>query len=565
MSFLHEKKSTLLLIALAATIACINLTSLEIQPYDEAYYALRAKAIVNYDCWLDQTDYAVGGFYSSSHPPLLIWLMAIVGKLFGHTIFSVRIWSVVAFVCALFLIRNLSKLTATLQESFFAVLFFGFLPLSFWFARIGQFDMLVTMFSIAEIYFYVRYISSNQKKFIAIAGVALGLALLSKTIVGGFAVVSIVLHSLYRLYNKEFSLADFFKSNFIFFSIGFAIGLSWFFALCITHDGFFSQYVKWYVVDRMQANQTSSNYRTGYFYYANLLLARFPICLISAIWIWKFIRESAFRTSYRVLWIFWFIVPFAIFSFAQTRIIWYSIIFLPPIAIIAAESFVIALENLSKRITRISLILCALAGVWSITQVWHRDILDSMISQTFIQSENANRFLIIIALMIVGSFGIHFLLKQTFAKQTLISLLIVLSVAICIRLVATTSFTPMRVYSGVKDAHEFAMQKSPPMIIHLVERRYFTQRIYTPHFSYYFNGIDVDSVKWHSSTSYKKFAIEDATNVLPPLLQSNPNALVVLEKIFVPALETDFIQQTTSLGLTKEFGNGDYSIYVLKK
>src|SRR3972149_5023847 len=81
----------------------VNLGFGEIQEWDEALYAVRAKAIVqlgdwptkDLTGWLDQTAYSVGGLYSAAHPPLYIWLTAITYRLFGITEFTTRLWAAV--------------------------------------------------------------------------------------------------------------------------------------------------------------------------------------------------------------------------------------------------------------------------------------------------------------------------------------------------------------------------------------------------------------------------------------------------------------------------------------
>ena len=79
----------------------------EVQPWDEALYCVRANACLQFGAWLDQTQYAVGGLYSSTHPPLLIWLMAGFVKLFGERKAKRRlVWNALLFFRLGIVLRN---------------------------------------------------------------------------------------------------------------------------------------------------------------------------------------------------------------------------------------------------------------------------------------------------------------------------------------------------------------------------------------------------------------------------------------------------------------------------
>lgn len=343
----------------AALLALTNLTTLEIQPSDEGYYALRAKAIVEYGCWLDQTEYAVGGFYSSSHPPLLIWLMAATAKVLGVNTFSFRIWSVIAFVLCVWCVYDctrsgtsgeyssnqaLSNQTASILVPLAAALAATLSPMMLWYGRMAQFDMLVTMLSAAQVMLYLRYLNSQKPFYIWCTGIALGLALLSKTFVGGFAAAAIVLHSSYMLASKRITVSQFVRQTAIIGGVGLALGFSWFAAVCLLHEGFFERYIRFFVMERFTVNQTDSKHITGTFYFLNVALTRIPLVGVLPIWIAAFVREKTFRTPARVLILVWFAVPFFILSAASTKLLWYALLFFPPLFVMTGEAVIMIVQ-----------------------------------------------------------------------------------------------------------------------------------------------------------------------------------------------------------------------------
>jgi 4-amino-4-deoxy-L-arabinose transferase-like glycosyltransferase len=100
-----------LLLSFFVIVRFYNLGFKEIQMWDEALYAVRAKAIYYFNCWLDQTDYAEGGLYSSSHPPLYIWLTALLYKLFTINEFTSRFFSALfSSLCLVFTYLLIKKI-----------------------------------------------------------------------------------------------------------------------------------------------------------------------------------------------------------------------------------------------------------------------------------------------------------------------------------------------------------------------------------------------------------------------------------------------------------------------
>ncbi len=552
-------RAVLGLVALAAALSLWNLGNMEIQPYDEGYYALRVKAILQFDCWLDQTDYAIGGFYSASHPPLQLWLMAISAKLFGLSEFSLRLPSWCAFVGLLMTICSLAYRVSD-RAALFAVIVVGFSPMLVWFARLGQFDMLVTLFSALQLLFYVRFLESSRLRDMAIGGIMLGLALLTKVLVGGFAAAAIALHSLYRWATKDITFRQFLTSNALFAGLGLGIGLSWFAGICAAHDGFLERYVDFYIANRVQENQTGATYRTGVFYYLNVLTARIPLSALSLTWIFMFFTTSNFRNSTRVLWLLSFALPFSILSIAQTKLLWYGLLCLPPMFLIIVESLEVALKNISKQATQLAWLAVGLALVWSATQAWHRGLL---------VSPEGWKVAVIIAASASTAAILYWMSKRSYFDVIFLTAVALGGAALSLNTVLN-GLPFVQTYSGAKDLSGVVKSLAPKTIVHLVSEKRFAEKSFNPQFSYYFNGIDVDSAKWQSAVSYKYGAVTTALSELTGALTEKSRTVIVVEKTATLSeagveLVNEFAATSTAMGLEKVCEHGNYVLYRQKE
>src|SRR3990170_4016742 len=103
---LNKRSFVVASLLLVGLLRFVNLGFGEIQEWDEALYAVRAKSVANFGDWLDQSNHSVGGLYSASHPPLFVWLTALGYEVLGISNFSTRLWSAI-FGCGLIFVAYL--------------------------------------------------------------------------------------------------------------------------------------------------------------------------------------------------------------------------------------------------------------------------------------------------------------------------------------------------------------------------------------------------------------------------------------------------------------------------
>jgi 4-amino-4-deoxy-L-arabinose transferase-like glycosyltransferase len=569
-----------LVILMVVVISLVRLTDFEIQASDEGYYALRVKAILQFDCWLDQTDYAIGGFYSSSHPPLLIWLMALTSKIFGLNNFSLRLWSWISFVVCTIMVGKLAELTADEKNkwlaSAIAASVIGLSPLMIWYGRLAQFDMMVTLWSTCQALCYVLFLKTNRRRYLVMCGLALGLALLSKALVGVFAAAAIGFHLLYLAVRKESSWKDFFLNNLIFLGIGLTLGFSWFIGLCATREGFFEQYVNSFIVDRMLRDQFKSPNRTGIFFFVNVILTRFPLVPFLLIWLWKFYTDKIFRTPERVFWLLWFLVPFIIFSISKTKLIWYVLICVPPLAVMIAESIVLFFQEnsvVSARLKKITLAVFVIISVWSLTQVWHRSIVEAAINAVAQKSFSefgaiqASRALGMIILMLAGIAAVQWVQERKNFHQWLLSLMGIAAIAASLNVVLFGLPAHNPPFDGMSQAKAYYDRTKPPVLIFMLSDEHPNNPGMNPQFSYYFSGIDVSTVRWQSPSEFICLSKLASHQSLGVHLAKTHGAMILGQKVFPPSSEFNPIplniyeKQARELGLVLMLDTKNYVVY----
>jgi len=138
-------RCTLLLLAIfTAYVAAARLYGLErgdLQDWDEGLYAWRAKVAVLEGAWLDQSYWSYNTFYSGSFPPLHIWSMAAMFKIFGFEEWAARLPAALLGVALLVAVGAIGRLMAGWPAAIFATLLVGGIDYIVRYSRMAQFDI----------------------------------------------------------------------------------------------------------------------------------------------------------------------------------------------------------------------------------------------------------------------------------------------------------------------------------------------------------------------------------------------------------------------------------------
>ncbi len=101
--------NAILVLISCALLYFITLGAREVQPWDEALYATRARAVAEKGLVWDQSSAALGAAHTATEAPFSVWAMAQFIKPMKMTPLSVRLFSVLCAIASLFLLYDIAS------------------------------------------------------------------------------------------------------------------------------------------------------------------------------------------------------------------------------------------------------------------------------------------------------------------------------------------------------------------------------------------------------------------------------------------------------------------------
>jgi len=355
-----------LLLSFFVIVRFYNLGFKEIQMWDEALYAVRAKAIYYFNCWLDQTDYAEGGLYSSSHPPLYIWLTALLYKLFTINEFTSRFFSALFSSLCLVLTYLLIKKFFNRKSALISIPFLGSIYLFNFYSRQGQLDIAYIFFITLSIYFYLEFLNCGKKRYILISGVSFGFALITKIIVGFFAIITIFIFLFIELVRKNVKFKEVLSQIATLTLTGLILSLPWHIFMLKIHAGnFINTFFKFHIIERLSEGVEGNIPELGYFYILNQLVVQFPPVVLVFFDLFESLKKLKTADSKKLLLQSWFWTTFLITSISKTKIPTYALpSFIP--AVIISSVYIVELTERKQNSLALSTVLISI--IWSSSQ-----------------------------------------------------------------------------------------------------------------------------------------------------------------------------------------------------
>lgn len=392
-----------LLVALGL-VRLLNLGFADMQAFDEGLYAVRTLGVVDHGAWLDQSSAAIGGLYSSLHPPLYVWLSALAVGLFGNTEASFRLVSVLFGAFTLPVIYWLGGYLRNSQREgrsigLVAALLYALNPFVDFYARQGQFDTTLVFFLSLAILWFLRGVEKDAFRWYLLAGVAVGLGLMTKLFVAaGIPIVIALWIVLVRREEKRRLWLGWATLS----AVAVAIALPWHAMIVIRHGDGDPLFL-------LRASQTFDRFVTGIegnqkslevFYYINQLFVLFPLGVAWSIY--GLIGTLRRREPSELLLLVWFALFFTVFTLMRTKLEFYLLPMLVPLALVGAREMVRAMAGeMSKRLLGILIGLTAVAVAWSASQEWRTAIKGVILTGREAGSANEGGWLLI-ALCLAG-------------------------------------------------------------------------------------------------------------------------------------------------------------------
>ncbi|HET9137323.1 MAG TPA: glycosyltransferase family 39 protein [Candidatus Kapabacteria bacterium] len=356
----------ILLLGSAAILQFYRLGIGEFASWDESLYLVRAEACVRFGAWLDQTKYAIGGLYSSTHPPLVIWLMALTRTIFGDGLFASRAIAAVSAVVAILFCYKLCRLIASREAALVASISLACAQPFVWYGHHAQLDIPMMAGVFVTLYFFTRSVQTNSARDSIIAGIAFGIALSTKAF-QALAIVPILaaLPFTFQASNKYGLLLRL-------LGIAAIISLPWYAYMLLQHPDFFLQYG--YLVTSLRSGSYSpGKTNKQWWYYANQLLIALPLfSLVAAI----FINKSKDKLLIRLFFSMgaWLLFLLIFLSAMHTRML-HFVLHLLPISSVLLAIAVDRYNSLDVKSTKIVLLgLTGLTTTWSVSEALRRVI-----------------------------------------------------------------------------------------------------------------------------------------------------------------------------------------------
>ncbi|MGH7845392.1 MAG: ArnT family glycosyltransferase, partial [Candidatus Binatia bacterium] len=299
----------------------------------EPRYGEIARVMLARGEWIVPT---VNGEVYTDKPVLYFWL--VLGA--SHFAAAVSEWAVrlpsALSACGLALVTYaLGKKYLQASVGFLAALMIATTARVIWEARWAHTDMLFTFLFICSLYFLLRiWLGENDKKTVALAFALMGLATLTKGLIG-FVLPGLVFLCL-LIWTREWA-----KLRALNLPLGIAVFLlvtaPWFVAVGLRTEGLWINEFIWrHHVQRYVAGE--GHEEPFYYYFVNFPADFLPWTLILGLALWSYWPErKALEQPVARFLAAWFGVVFLFFSLSNTKRTLYLLPLFPPAALLAAQ------------------------------------------------------------------------------------------------------------------------------------------------------------------------------------------------------------------------------------
>ncbi len=363
-SYIEQKFNAgfIFLALISFTLIFINLGKHTFITWDEAIYAKIAKNMVESGDYLrlrwlmDKTWF--------EKPPLYFWTTALFMKIFGITELAARLTSAIAgfgtvLVTTYFAKRAFGKSVAYLS-GLILLTTFQFL----YYSRAAMLDVTVTFFMVCALTIY--FLRARNTTTLLLSGVFVGLAAMTKGVVGFLPLLIIFMFEVSHAYFDEIGFKKALKNSVINSSIIFLFSLIIFlpwhlYMFSIYGPRFIDNYFIYHVLQR--ATESIEDKGRPFFWYLIVLKVSMRIWFILLIptFIFSSLLVCVRRIPERlglflskqeklgiVYLLIWASVTFLFFSLPVSKLIWYIIPIYPVLAIICAVGFIFSVKSIYK-------------------------------------------------------------------------------------------------------------------------------------------------------------------------------------------------------------------------
>jgi 4-amino-4-deoxy-L-arabinose transferase len=311
--------------------------------FDDCFYAQRAKEMLHGGDWITPHW---NGEAQVDNPPFFMWLVAWSFAIFGITGAAAILPSALSGVgCVALTYRLAPRLGLDRFGAFasaFVLLTTGYFLK---FSGHAMLDVLVTLLALGAILFHLNALERDPRWHL-LTGVSLGLAILTKSVVGALPGLALLAHTGWTRGPRRL------LNPWLLGGVALAVLLGgwWFVYECIARPAAFQQKWHWMLYERSFTigNERLSGWK--YFDYLGMLAREYwPWLPVAAVGAWMAVRRAWAGDSGAKLLVLWFLFVVGPLSLANEKKLWYVMAVFPCLAIFAGMALSAWISNPKTR------------------------------------------------------------------------------------------------------------------------------------------------------------------------------------------------------------------------
>ena len=343
-----------LIAVLAFLLVFVGLGKNHLIPWDEAIYAKVAKnMVVSNDYLVPHWDSLSKGWFEK--PPLYMWMTAGFMKIIGFNSWAARLPSAIFGFLTILLVYMIGKKFFSKTSAFISSLALMTTVHFLYYSRASMLDVTTTFFITLSLYFYWQAKSSEKNHFYILSGLSIGLAVMTKGVVGLLPFLVIALYEIYLFifYKQKFSGKLILRYFFIILP-AFLIVFPWHYFMFKTFGkSFVDKYFLYHVWDR--ATSVIEDKGNPFFWYLVVMKVSMRIWFVALLGAFPYSVFKAFKKDKKFVFLtIWAVSIFLFFSVAKSKLVWYIIPVYPAVCLMVGNFAEKCLEFVMKKVKKLN-------------------------------------------------------------------------------------------------------------------------------------------------------------------------------------------------------------------
>lgn len=322
--------------------------------YDDCFYAQKAKEILQTGSWMTMHYNSQPAFENS---PLYMWFVAASYKMFGINDYAAKfpsaLFGVGTILLVYFIARRVYGDWAAFASSFILSTTFVFTR----YARHAMIDVTLSFFFCAAMLALLAAVERDRRYFL-VWGAAIGLCILAKSILGFFPLVVTVLFLLLTRQWRMLIAPSFLGGTLL----ALATGCSWYLHETLAFGSSFLQvHFQWLIFQR-GFTDTPQAWQEHLSYLKDILTYYWPWLPLLVVGIAQLAINIRRGSPPAMVLLLWFLVPIAVMSVMNARVLWYIMPVFPAAAVIGGSTLAGFLRGTMKIVFAKAVVAIGLAA-----------------------------------------------------------------------------------------------------------------------------------------------------------------------------------------------------------